>query len=169
MFWLLDSNFSILLNFVLLYVLIGLLIIILGYEFLGISLLLIYSSGISIIFIITSMILGTKHVSLLVKSADKENTFVDVQNNILFNFLYFSFFITIFLTFGVSNSYEDLAMNLLVYTSYAGLLTTNTITSLNDTFVLGFLIYNRYPTHTTLAGLILIASLISSIYISQVN
>ena len=170
-FWLLDSNFSILLNFVLLYIIVGLLIIILGYEFLGISILLIYSSGIAIIFIITSMIVGTKHISVLSKDNNLSENSVKPfeENKLIFNILYVLFFILIFYTINFSQSGEEVISNLIVQSSFSGIFSTNSLILLNDIFILGFLIYNQYAVHTIIGGFILLISLIASIYISQVK
>jgi NADH:ubiquinone oxidoreductase subunit 6 (subunit J) len=77
LFWLIDSNFSILLNFVLIYILISVLLIILGFEFLGILLLLLYSTGISIVFIIISMAVGTKHID-----NEENDNVIDAYKNV---------------------------------------------------------------------------------------
>jgi NADH:ubiquinone oxidoreductase subunit 6 (subunit J) len=142
----------------------------LGYEFLGISLLLIYSSGIAIIFIITSMIVGTKHISLLFKSNSTTNDrSIPTTEEVTLNFLYIAFFILIFLTINFSGDFRDSIYQLLVQNSLSNFLTFNSLALLNDTFILGFLIYNQYATHTIVSGFVLLISLISSIYISQVK
>jgi NADH:ubiquinone oxidoreductase subunit 6 (subunit J) len=142
----------------------------LGYEFLGISLLLIYSSGIAIIFIITSMIVGTKHISLLFKSSNNgNNQSIVTSDEAILSLLYIMFFILIFLTINFSGDFRDNIYQLLVQNSLGGFFTFNSLALLNDTFILGFLIYNQYPTHTVVSGFILLISLISSIYISQVR
>lgn len=176
-FWLLDSNFSILLNFVLLYILIGLLVIILGYEFLGISVLLVYSSGIAIIFIITSMILGTRHISSLGFSQKEEknnSTDEDIEednlaNKLFYNAIYFSFFALLFFMFNIEGSFYNHLMNLLIQFSFAGLISNGILIYMNDIFIVGFLIYNQYLTHTVIAAFMLLVSLVASVYISQLR
>jgi NADH:ubiquinone oxidoreductase subunit 6 (subunit J) len=145
--------------------------ILIGYEFLGILLLLIYSSGIAIIFIITSMILGTKHIGLLVKSPnnseEEEDEVSKVTNKLIFFSIYFSFLTSMFFIFNFPMSMYNLLINFLVRGSSENFLTSNIVLQLNDPIIVGFLIYQQYFMYTVIAALTLLVSLLGSIYISQ--
>jgi hypothetical protein len=121
------------------------------------------------------MIVGTKHVSLLNKPLSKDNTPYGDTGEVseykwILNLLLLLLFTSLFLVFNFSNNdvYKYIG-DILTQSSMSGLVTTNTLTCLNDTFLIGLLIYNQYFTHTVVGGILLLVSLIASIYISQVN
>jgi len=150
-----------------------------GYEFLGILLLLIYSSGIAIIFVIASMLIGTKHIKVLLKSdinikEDNEDIDTPYDDTIMVSssrlkyevygmfMIVYLFFIFTF-PFDVSFNFS----NLLIQKSLENYLIFNTLTYLNDVLTIGFMIYQQFFFYTILSAFLLLTSLISSIYISQ--
>jgi NADH:ubiquinone oxidoreductase subunit 6 (subunit J) len=149
--------------------------VLIGYEFLGILLLLIYTSGIAIIFIITSMILGTKHIGLLMKppsiseeeDEEREDEVSRITNKLIFFLIYFSFLILVFFIFNFPNGIYNFLLNFLISGSNENFLTSNIVLQLNDPIIIGFLIYQQYFIYTVIAALTLLVSLLGSIYISQ--
>lgn len=175
--WLLESNFSILLNFILIYLLTSIIFIVIGFEFLGILLLLLYSTGIAVVFIIISMAVGTQHIYLSNNDYNKKERSLDAgeyddvyivqRNNIVYGLMSYFFIISIFfiLDFFIDSGYNMLVI--LSFQSISGVLSAQFLTTLNDIYLIGILIFQEYYIYTTLIGLLLLVSLISSIYISE--
>jgi len=170
--WLLESNFSILLSFILIYLLIGIILIMLGFEFLGILLLLLYSTGIAVVFIIISMSLGTQHNYALKSESIQEEEFyndkyITDRNNIVYTLMYYLFIVS---TFFIIDFFFDSSFNflgILSSNSFAGILSVRYLTNLNDILLIGIFVFQQCYLHTTLIGILLLVSLISSICVSE--
>jgi len=169
---LLESNFSILLSFILIYLLIGVILIILGFEFLGILLLLLYSTGIAIVFIIISMSLGTQHSYLLKNERVEEEEFyndkyITERNNIIYNVIYYLFLVSVFFIIDFSFDSSFNLLSILSSASFSGILSIRCLTSLNDILLVGVFIFQQCYLHTIFVGMLLLVSLTSSICIAE--
>ena len=170
-YWLLDSNFSILLSFTLVYFLFFVVCLYLGYEFLGLIVLLIYSTGITIMFIIGSMIIGGKTLLNLKKEDSGLSTVYkkELTNNFFINFIIYILTIKTFFVFkfSVSPAYRSFLNYLLVDCDSVVLFTA--LTAFNDSFVLGNLLFCEFSLNTIISGFILLTSLIGSIHVAMIS
>lgn len=170
-YWLLDSNFSILLSFTLVYFLFFVVCLYLGYEFLGLIILLVYSTGITIIFIIGSMIIGGK--TLLNSKKDNYNRSTinkkELTDNFFINSVIYLLAIKTFFVFKFSASpaYRSFLNYLLIDCDSVVIFTVLAV--LNDSFVLGNLLFYEFNLSTIISGFILLTSLIGSIHVSTVS
>lgn len=171
-YWLLDSNFSVLLSFTLIYFLFFVICLYLGYEFLGLIILLVYSTGITIMFIIGSMIIGGKTLleSNNILLSNSINNKLDFNNdNFIINSIIYVASIKIFFIFKFSTSAGyNLLINFLTV-DYDSIILFTILTSLNDAFILGNLLFFEFSLHTVISGFILLTSLIGSLHVSMLS
>jgi NADH:ubiquinone oxidoreductase subunit 6 (subunit J) len=145
--------------------------IVLGFEFLGILLLLLYSTGIAVVFIIISMSLGTQHNYVLKNETIQEEFYDDKyitdRNNIIYTLMYYLFLVS---TFFIIDFFFDSSFNflgILSSSSFAGILSVKFLTNLNDILLIGVLVFQQHYLHTTLVGILLLVSLVSSICVAE--
>lgn len=172
-YWLLDSNFSILLSFTLIYFLFFVICLYLGYEFLGLIILLVYSTGITIMFIIGSMIIGGK--TLLTPKNEKRDVSASSVYNLrsndsaLINSIIYLLSIKTLFVFKFSASYNYSLLTNFLTIDYDSVVLFTILTTLNDAFVLGNLLFCEFSLGTIMSGFLLLTSLIGSLHVSMLS